>query len=232
MANATGFELVKAEAKKGARSNNPDAVDLTMRGMALLTATMPPTQDASTSARASFDQALKIDPKESDALAGQAATYMQEYFYWNNSDTDYDAKILGPADRAIAIAPDYTWAYNPKCNYLVLSGRPKEALAACNAGLAVNPSDAVQLSTRATAKSALGQYEEAKSDAQQAMRISPRDPETGLFNLILADAELGLGDFDAAIDNYQKAIDIGFRTFFAYTDPGRRLCAQRQNGRR
>ena len=35
LANTLGIELVKAEADKGARSKNPDAVDLTMRGWAL-----------------------------------------------------------------------------------------------------------------------------------------------------------------------------------------------------
>ena len=35
LGNALGFELVKAEAERGARSKNPDAIDLTMRGMAL-----------------------------------------------------------------------------------------------------------------------------------------------------------------------------------------------------
>jgi len=35
LANTLGYELVKAEAEKGARSKNPDAIDLTMRGRAL-----------------------------------------------------------------------------------------------------------------------------------------------------------------------------------------------------
>jgi adenylate cyclase len=36
LANALGYELVRAEATKGAHSTNPDAIDLTMRGWALL----------------------------------------------------------------------------------------------------------------------------------------------------------------------------------------------------
>ena len=36
LANTLGFELVKAEAQKSARTKNPDAIDLTMRGRALL----------------------------------------------------------------------------------------------------------------------------------------------------------------------------------------------------
>ena len=36
LANTLGYELVKAEAEKGSRSKNPDAIDLVMRGWALL----------------------------------------------------------------------------------------------------------------------------------------------------------------------------------------------------
>jgi adenylate cyclase len=36
LANTLGLELVKAEAERGARSNSPDSVDLTMRGWALV----------------------------------------------------------------------------------------------------------------------------------------------------------------------------------------------------
>ena len=71
---------------------------------------------------------------------------------------------------------------------------------------------------RSTAKSSLGQFEQAKSDAQQAMRLSPRDPFIGLFHVQMGDADLGLGHFDAAIDEYHKATDAGFRPFFAYSN--------------
>src|SRR6202040_2646525 len=41
LANALGYELVKAEAGKGGRTQNPDAIDLAMRGQALLQAATP-----------------------------------------------------------------------------------------------------------------------------------------------------------------------------------------------
>ena len=34
----------------------------------------------------------------------------------------------------------------------------------------------------------------------------------------MGDAELGLGHFDAAIDEYHNATDSGYRPFFAYTN--------------
>ena len=106
LANSLGIELVKAEAEKGARSRNPDAIDLTMRGWALVRDVMRPTKDNINAARALFEQALKIDPKDAEALAGEADSYRLERFYWANPETDYDAKVIGQTDRAIALAPE------------------------------------------------------------------------------------------------------------------------------
>ena len=165
-----------------------------------------------------FEQALQIDPNDPDALAGEAECYLYEHLYWNNPQTDYDAKVLGQADRAIALAADNVEAYYAKSAYLSLSRRFDEALRTADAGLAIDPNYASLYYVRANAKSSLGRYEQAKADVQQAMRLSPRDPRIGVFHMVSGDAELGLGHFDAAIDEYHNATDSGFRPFFAYTN--------------
>jgi tetratricopeptide (TPR) repeat protein len=71
---------------------------------------------------------------------------------------------------------------------------------------------------RRSNNASLGRFEQAKSDAQLEMRLSPRDPLIGLSHIRLGHAELGLGHLDAAIDNYISAIDSGFRVFFVYSD--------------
>ena len=113
LANALGFALVGAEAAKAAPVRNPDAIDLTMRGWALLR--KPPTpKDKMVEARSLFHQALKIDPDDGDALAGSSYVSMVEYNYWRNSDTDYNAEILGQADKAISLAPNSPTANDAK----------------------------------------------------------------------------------------------------------------------
>ena len=107
LANSLGYELVMTEAEKGARSKSPDAVDLAMRGWALAWQEQqePQAKENNNAAQALFEQALKIDPNESDALAGGAYTYFLEYTRgWTPAGTDYEAKILGQANRAIALA--------------------------------------------------------------------------------------------------------------------------------
>ena len=49
------------------------------------------------------------------------------------------------------------------------------------------------------------------------MRLSPRDPNIGAWHAFVSEAELGLGHFDAAIDEANKAIDAGYRVFLPYT---------------
>jgi TolB-like protein/Tfp pilus assembly protein PilF len=215
LANTLGYELVKAEAEKSAHSTNPDAIDLTMRGQALLQ--RQPTKDNNNAARAWFDQALKIDPKNADALAGDANTYLVEYALgWTNSETDYDAKVLGQADRAIALTPDNTQAYYVKSRYLFLSHRPNEARDSADAGLAINQNFAPFYSARDGAEISVGRFEQAKADVLQAMRLSPRDPEIGYWHMQLGAAELGLQHFDVDIEEQRKAINAGDRTFIPY----------------
>jgi len=217
LTNALDFQLVRAEAEKGARSKNPDAIDLVMRGVALLF--LPTiTKESNKESRALFEQALKIDPNFAVALAGEAWTYMYEYIYgWTNPDTDYDAKILGLADRSIALDPDHPYGYGAKSTYLLFSNRPSEAFDVANAGLAHNPNSAEVYSSRANAATSIGRFEQAKSDAQQALRLNPRGPGTGYTYLFLGNAELGLGHFDAAIHAYRQAIDAGL-SYFVYTN--------------
>jgi adenylate cyclase len=215
LANTLGNELVKAEAGKSSRSQNPDAIDLVMRGRALLQRN-PDTKDNVYAARDFFQQALRIDPNDADALAGEANTYCLDFVYnWADPGIDYEAKILPQVDRAITLAPDNVWAYYTKSIYLNI-GRPNEALGAANAGLAVNPNSATLYGPRSDAEINLGRYEQAESDVRLAMRLSPRDPDIPWWYSILGRAALGQTHYKAAIDEFHRAIDAGQRNHWVY----------------
>ena len=218
LANALSYELVRAEAETAAHSKNPDVVDLVMRGKAAYWRfVQQTTKDNNNAIRALFEQALKIDPNDADALAGNAGTYMQENAYgWANPETDYDAKIVGQADRSLALERDNMTAYLAKSAYLTDSHRPNEGLRVADAGLAISPNFAALHAERSITETYLRQFDQAKSDIQQAMRLSPRDPRLGQWRNFMADAELGLGHYDGAIEQASLAIDAGYRTYFAY----------------
>jgi tetratricopeptide (TPR) repeat protein len=166
-----------------------------------------------------FERALKIAPNDAGAIAGNAETYANDFLNgWGEPGTDYDAKVLGPSNRAISLAPDDPYVYLPKALYLVMSGRPSEALGAADAGLAVNPNYVMLYLPRAVAENSLGRHEQAKADAERAIRLSPRDPIVSVLHVNIADAEISLGHFDAAIGEYRKAIEMGLNGFFVYTN--------------
>jgi adenylate cyclase len=217
-ANTLGIELIKAEAKRDERIAYPDAFDLTMRGRALqMRAQEQRTKENNKAARAMFEQALAIDPNDAEALAGEATTYLfDKIFGWADPDVDYDAKVVGLADRSITIAPEEARPYSTKSLYLTTVNHPDEGLRAADAGLAVNPNNALLHAARGLAEDFLGHFDQGISEVRQAMRLSPRDPNTGAWHNFASFAELGLGHFDAAIEEANKAIDAGYRVFQAY----------------
>jgi tetratricopeptide (TPR) repeat protein len=166
-----------------------------------------------------FEQALKLDPNDPDALAGEAFTYFIEFANGLESpEIDLETKIVAQADRAIALARGYDRAYYAKSVYLSFTRRLNEALSAANTGLTFDPNSPWIHGARAVAEISLGLFEQAKSDSQQAIRLSPRDPGIGLRYVQEGDAELGMGHLDAARDNYNKAIESGMQVFIPYAN--------------
>jgi adenylate cyclase len=207
LADTLGYELIKAEAAKGARSTNPDANDLVMRGWALINdPALFASKEKVNAARTLFEQALAIDPNSAEAITGVAATYFREHLFgWGSPGTDYDAKMLGQADRAIGLAPDYDQSYVFKSLYLADAHRLNEAFSTANAGLAVNPNNPSLYQARAGPEIALGRFDQAKSDLQQAIRLSPRDPFAAFSYTELGDIEISSGRPEAAIVEYRKS---------------------------
>jgi adenylate cyclase len=215
IAGALHYELATAQTEKGAASQNPDAMDLALRGWAELEQTTA-IRAHREAAKPLFEQALGIDPNDSEALAGAAAVSMFEYFSGRDPDTDTDLKVTDQVDKAIALDPANIHAYRTKGQFLLTSRHPREALRVIDAGLAVDSNSAPLLAMRSEAHTSLHRFEEAKSDIRQAMLLSPRDPSMPMWNNLFADAELGLGRYDAAIEACKKAIDGGYRVFLPY----------------
>ena len=215
LANTLRVELVDAAAEKAARSKNPEAIDFVLRGVKLLEP--PYVREKPVEARKWFDKALEADPLNSDAIADEALTYMVEYWFgWKNPDIDYEAKVIAAADRAIALDRRNVAAYEAKSSYLTAASRLNEAFRVIDAGLDIDPNRSSLLHYRVVAENYSRRFEEAKVDVQRLMRLSPHDPRLSTWHNLQADAELGLGQIDAAIEDANKAVDGGYRTFFPY----------------
>jgi tetratricopeptide (TPR) repeat protein len=215
LANSLRYELDIAEAAKAAHAQNPDAIDLAMRGWAMIPVSLPDKAQVD-SARPLFEQALKLDPNNSEALAGEASATFFEYLYAPKAGMDYDSEILDPVNKAIGLDRTNFHAYRTKGQYLSASARPEDAVRALDAGLATIPNAAGLLAMRSNAKDYLGDFVHAKADIQQAILLSPRDPSMSQWFNLRADAELGLGHFDEALEDVKRAIDGGHRVFYSF----------------
>jgi adenylate cyclase len=221
LANSLGTELVKAEARGDRRIANLDAFDLTTRGLAFnFEFLRRPTRETKNAMRALYEQALAINPDEAAALPGDATTYLFDKINgWASADVDFDAKILGQADRSIAIAPNDPDPYNAKSLYpSYVLHRTEEGLRAANAGVALNLGSALLYHASAVAKNQIGMYAEAKSDVLRAIQLSPREPNLGVWQSTLTASDIGLRHFDDAIHDSHRAIDAGYRTFPVYSN--------------
>ena len=102
--------------------------------------------------------------------------------------------------------------------YLATSHRFDEAVRAADTGLAVNPNQPYLYHARATAEISLGHFDQAKSDLQQAIRLSPHDPLMAIMTTQLGDVEIGAGRPESALVEYKKALDLGDHNYWIYAN--------------
>jgi adenylate cyclase len=91
-----------------------------------------------------------------------------------------------------------------------------KAVSAANAGLTVNPNEPNLHGSRGIAAISQGRFDEAKSDVQQAIRLSPHDPFKTIWDTNLGD--IGAGRPEAAIVEYRKSLDAGDHTYWNYAN--------------
>jgi adenylate cyclase len=222
LARTLQVELVNAEAQRSRhdRPRNPDAIDLTMRGYALLD--QPITKAHRLEARDLFEQALILDPTNADALAGTAFVDHSDYIFGWSDQVDLYARAMQRANQALLLDPDQPWAHYVKTQLIAFRAKPNDAtsaneiIAQAEATLRADPSFARAYLAMAFGEELLGRYEQAMSNLEQAMRISPHDPNLGVWHLEMGRALLGLRQYDAAVQEGLKAIDSGYRHALSY----------------
>ena len=216
LARMLSVELVNVEGRRAQRAH-PDAVDLTMRGWSVLNG--GPSKEGVQRSVALFEDALRIDPDNSQASVGlgQALTLL----YRNRWDPE-PAKVLARADeaatRAISTAPNYAQAHYVKAEVLGLSRRFDAALAAYDSAIALDRNHTVAYVGRARNLVAIGRAADALAPVEKAIRLSPRDPELYVWYFVLCHANTHLARDAQAIDWCLKSIATGKTFWFAYVD--------------
>jgi adenylate cyclase len=216
LARTLSVELINVEGRRAPRAN-PDAVDLTMRGWSILNAA--PQQDEAKRAVTVFEDALRLDPDNSQARVGLAHALI--LIHRNRWDPER-ALILARADeavtRAIALSPNYAHAHYVKAEVLALSRRFEAALATYDRAIALDPNHAAAYVSRGRALIAIGRAAETVAPVEKAIRLSPRDPDLFIWYYVLCHAHTHLARDAQAIEWCLKSTATGKSFFGAWTD--------------
>ena len=219
LANTLGSELVKAEAEKSTQFGNPDAIDLTMRGWAILN--QPQSlgdKDSLAQALDLFEQALKLDPTNVDALVGAAAAERYNFIYAGlDAKPGQITKIEELLAHAIRIDPTNARAYVHRGLIYVITKRTKEATEAAQNAVRLNPNYAPAYALLAMAEMTPPELPLAIANIDQAMKLSPRDPEMGRWHWIKGRTFNYMGRYQDVIREEQVALDSGFSNWSAYS---------------
>ena len=218
LVSSLSVEVVRSEARVSNQKLNPDAIDLTMRGIALM---QSPKERASRetflAARSVFDQALKIDANNAYALAGSALAYVFDFSFGSpDPKIDYSETVLARADKALEIDPGNTIAINAKVMYLIYAHQLGKAVSVSADGLQANPNSPYLLGGHALASVFSGYYQQAASDLTEAIKLSPRDTMLGDWHFTNCSAEFGLGHLDAAVGECKRSIEAGYNVYNVY----------------
>jgi len=210
LARRLDLELINQESRRAeiARSDTPDAVDLAMRGWAILN--QPYSREQLAQSRGLFEQALQIDSGLPKALVGLADTLAVEVNYrWTDKPADQLQRAEDVIGRVLSVFPDDAMAHFVKGEIQRARGRNVEvAVSAYEAAIALNPSLAPAHGALGAAKIRVGRSAEAFAPLQMAIKLSPRDPLLNIWYFYIGHAYTHLGQFDPAIEWCRQSISV------------------------
>jgi tetratricopeptide (TPR) repeat protein len=178
-----------------------------LRGQAVLN--RPSSAATMVAARGLFEQALKLEPDNVDALAGVATTYVFEVLngYY---DTENDMRLQKAEPlllRALALDDRHLGALKARAGLLRAQGKFADALTAAQLVIAQNPGEPWAYKEAGLSMMYLGRTANALDWFDKAERFGPRDPGRWTWLAAKGQALLLLGRDEEAIAALRSAID-------------------------
>jgi TolB-like protein/class 3 adenylate cyclase len=209
LARTIGIELVAAEGHRTERERlgNMDAIDLTMRGSAIMN--QPPSLDRARKARTYFEAALRLDEENVGALIGVAETHAVEARSMASGELSEQIHAAEVAiARALRLVPNNALAHYVRASVMYLTRAPERALRECELAIGLDRNLASAHAYAGEMKVFLGRPEETEAHVAEAVRLSPRDPLSSRWYFYLGVAKLHLERADEAVDPLQKSIEL------------------------
>jgi adenylate cyclase len=196
------LELIDAEAARP--TEHPDALDYILRGRAA--GNKPPTRDIYAERIGFFERALALDPHSVEAQSLLATALMGRVL---SGLTDSAAADIGRAEglagHALAASPRSPSAHHAKGQVLRAQRRFAEAIPEYETVLASNRNAVGVYYTLGHCKLYAGSIEETIPLVEQAIRLSPRDPQLGVWYNQIGIVHLLQSRTDEAIVWFEKS---------------------------
>ncbi len=158
-------------------TSNPQALDAYLRAKAMVRGKVD--ADVARAAIASYDEAIRLDPKFAKAYASQARAEMgyAQYYAPETQAREHFNRARAAAERALALAPDLGEAHSSLGSVLETGFFDfKGALAQHQRALALAPSDAPVLMATAWFFADIGRSEEAVALARRGVALDQLNP--------------------------------------------------------
>jgi TolB-like protein/Tfp pilus assembly protein PilF len=182
LANALGVELIVAEAAR--RTEHADALDYILRGRAAGLKPYSPGNQAEQIGL--FEHALALDPQSVEAQSRLAASLVGRVLGLMTGSAAADLeRAEGLVDRVLAAKPRSAYAHFVKGNVLRTRMKWEEAILEYETALALDRNLVAALHELGWCKLCTGSIDEAIPLAEQAIRLSPRDPDIGWRYLLI-----------------------------------------------
>jgi adenylate cyclase len=228
LANSLGVELLRAESLRAIRErpDNPDAVDLTMRGRVVIFRFGP---GSNKQAIDYFESALKLDPELAMAKSGLSAALSDGIVFGWSADPRADAERAEKlATEALAAEPDNAFAHFVRAlayQSVVLTklrGPPQElwqaGIAEAQAATDIDRNFAGAYAIGGYWRAFLGRAAEGFSGLETAMRLSPHDPVRPIWEFQVCHLHSHLAQWDQAIEYCRLAVQAIPNVWYPYAD--------------
>jgi TolB-like protein/Flp pilus assembly protein TadD len=177
ISNTLRLQVIAAEANR--RRERPDALDYIFRGRDVFFGRSP-SRENHKNAIALYEQALALDPQSAEAKTFLAGALVNRVIQ-NLTDTraaDF-ARAEQLIDEALVAAPHIAWAHYVKGTVLRAKGQWEDAISEFETARALDRNMTGPLQGLAWCKLFTGSLDEAIRLAEEAIRLSPRDPSIG-----------------------------------------------------
>jgi len=172
-------------------------------------------------ARTHFWRMQKADVDEAIRLMGQVVEEFPDYPFansalafmylisihmgWRSRDPDLDrAEQL--ARKAVSLDEQDAWAHISLGYLQIMSRNTEGAVSELTRALDLNPNSATAFGYRGLANAFGGRFDDAVNDVDQALRLSPRDPQVPYFIASRAVASFVAGNLEDAVKYMSQAL--------------------------